>query len=85
MRKNKIEIGGHKVRDRHDLITRLGTWRSGTEVDFSLRHNGMIVSYTRKQAKSRKWWKNQLNKRVRRIKNLDETITIKKGLSWILV
>lgn len=83
MRKNKIEIGGEKVRDRHDLHTRINTWRSDKEVEFSHVVNGAIVSRSRKQAKSRKWWKNQLNKKVRRL-SLEDDIVIRKGIDWIL-
>jgi len=83
MRKNKIEIGGEKVRDRHDLHTRINTWGTDKEVDYCHVVNGNIVSRSRKQAKNRKFVKNQLNKKVRRL-NLEDTIVIRKGIDWIL-
>lgn len=83
MRKNKIEIGGHKVRDRHDLHTRIN-WSAEKEVDYCHVVNGIIVSRSRKQAKVRKFEKRQLNKQVRRNKDYDDTIVIRKGLDWII-
>lgn len=90
MKGAKIYIGGVMVRDRKEIASRHFNWRSPREYDFNELANGMLISTTRRQAKTRKFIKTKLSKknRLRGKKLMLTGITntdAKKTLDWILL